>query len=139
MMAFLGIIIVVGTIVVWKFVGKSETGGSATASDKGTSGTDLKAGEKKLNTKTSYENPGGKDEVGFTLTINTNGVIVGTATEVLAVHDIAKKRQETFASGLSAAIVGKKLSELTAIDRVGGSSLTTEAFNKALPQLKAQL
>ena len=136
--AFLGILVVAGTVAVWKFMGKSGTDGNVTDT-KGTTGTDLKAGEKKLNMKTSYKNPAGEDEVGFTVTVNADGMIIGAATEVFATHDISKKRQEAFASGFSSAITGKKLSELTAIDRVGGSSLTTGAFNAALPQLQSQL
>ena len=95
--------------------------------------------KKSVAVRTSYGNPAGSDEVGFVLALDDNGVIVNATTEVLATHDISKARQAAFASGLGTAIQGKKLSELTAIDRVGGSSLTTNAFNKALPELKAQL
>lgn len=138
-LAFLGILVVGGALVVWKFVGKSETDGKVGTDTKGTAGTDMKASEKKVNTKVSYKNPAGDDEVGFTLTINGEGAIVATTTDVLATHDISKKRQEAFAAGLTASLSGKKLNDLTSIDRVGGSSLTTGAFNQALPQLKAQL
>jgi hypothetical protein len=48
-------------------------------------------------------------------------------------------RQESFGSGAGAVLVGKKLSDLGAIDRVGGSSLTTNAFNTSIDKLKAQL
>jgi hypothetical protein len=139
-MALLGILIVGGALVVWKFTGKSETDGTMTnTGSQGTTGTDMKKSETKVNTQVSYKNPAGEDEVSFLLTVNAEGMIVGAAAGVLATHDISKKRQEAFAAEFSAALQGKKLSELDSIDRVGGSSLTTAAFNQALPQLKAQL
>ncbi|MBP9728196.1 MAG: hypothetical protein KBD27_02350 [Candidatus Moranbacteria bacterium] len=138
LMAFLGILVIGGAVAVWKFTEKSETG-KVGADTKGTTGTDMKASEKKVNARIAYNNPAGGDEVGFILTVNGEGTIVATTTEVLATHDISKKRQEAFAAGLTESLSGKKLSELTSIDRVGGSSLTTGAFNQALPQLKAAL
>lgn len=94
---------------------------------------------KAVTVKTSYKNPAGDDEVGFTLYVDSTSMIVDAKTEILAIHDISKKRQTAFADGLPMAVKGKKLSELTAIDKVGGSSLTTKAFNDALTQLKAQI
>ncbi len=87
----------------------------------------------------SYDEPSGGSRVGFTLAVDGQGVITDAQTDVLAVEDEAIKRQERFAKGFSVAVKGKKLSELTNIDRVGGASLTTEAFNSALTKLKAQL
>jgi hypothetical protein len=139
-LALAGILIVVGALVVWKFSGKSETDGRVAPSDtKGTTGTDMQASEKNVSTKAVYKNPAGEDEVGFALTVNTDGTIVSATAQVLATHDISKKRQEAFAAEFPAALRGKKLSELSAIDRVGGSSLTTAAFNQALPELQAEL
>lgn len=88
---------------------------------------------------TSYTNPGGSDDVSFTLTVDKDGVITKAETGILAKNPTSKKRQETFAEALPAVIVGKKLSELSNIDRVGGSSLTTNAFNASLAQLKSQI
>lgn len=149
--AVLGIILIGGALVTWKLLGK-ETDKDVTVTRKEmpvTPATDrpwevdmpsnaVEEG-RKITTRVSYTNPAGEDEVGIALVVNAEGVIVATDTEILATHDISKRRQEAFASGLTAVLQGKKLSELTAIDRVGGSSLTTGAFNRALPQLKAQL
>lgn len=99
----------------------------------------VQVGEKKISTKTSYENPGGFDEVGFTLTVDKDGVITDATVDVLATNLTAKVRQETFAKELPRALKGKKLRDLEAIDNIGGSSLTTEAFNEVLPGLKSQL
>ncbi len=135
----LGIVVLVGALAVWKMTGKSEEGKMAPNDTKGMAGSSLKAGEKQLSTKTSYTNPSGSDEVGFKVTVDASGVVTDAMVDILAVNGISKTRQEKFAEGFSQALKGKKLSELTAIDKVGGSSLTTAAFNTALPQLKAQL
>jgi len=139
-LALVGILVAGGEFIVWKMTGKSEPTGVMTPTpDKGTNGTDMKATEKKLSTKVSYKNPAGEDEVGFNVTVNSEGVVVDATADVLAIHAISQTRQLAFSQGLGAALKGKKLSELTSIDRVGGSSLTTDAFNASLPQLKAQL
>ena len=96
-------------------------------------------GEKTLTYKTSYTNPSGSDEVGFSVMVDANGMVTGVKVDVLAVNGISKNRQTAFATDLPQVITGKKFSELAPIDRVGGSSLTTGAFNAALPELKAQL
>ena len=138
-LAAIGIVVAAGALLVWKMTNKSEPTEAMTPLDKGMSGTDMKATEKKLSTKTSYKNPGGEDEVGFNVTVNSQGVVVDATTDVLAVNAISKTRQLSFSQGMAAALKGKNLSELTAIDRVGGSSLTTGAFNASLTELKAQL
>ena len=94
---------------------------------------------KKVSVSTSYSNPSGKDDVQFSLWIDSMGTIVDAKVEVLATNETSKKRQTAFAEGLPMAIKGKKLSLLTAIDKVGGSSLTTKAFNDSIDALKAGL
>lgn len=92
---------------------------------------------KESSVRTSYKNPGGEDEVGFSISVDESGVITNATVEVLAKNPTSKTRQNAFAAGLPKALQGKKLSDLTAIDKVGGSSLTTNAFNASLAQLKA--
>lgn len=87
----------------------------------------------------NYTSPAGAEEVGFTIMVDKAGVITGATTNVLATAPISKMRQESFAKELPAAITGKKLSDLEKIDKVGGSSLTTNAFNDSLAKLKAQI
>lgn len=101
--------------------------------------TTTAAQSKELKAETSYKSPAGDDKVAFALTVNANGVITDTKTTVMAEHEISKKRQQAFGDGLTAAVKGKKLSDLQNVDKVGGSSLTTAAFNQSLAQLKAQL
>ena len=95
--------------------------------------------EKSLSAKTHYNNPAGGDDVAFTVVVDKNGVITDAKTQVLAIHGISEARQKSFADSLPAVVVGKKLADLTSLDRVGGSSLTTNAFNSVLPDLKAKL
>lgn len=139
-MAFLGILVVAAGVVIWKNM--DETGvvtGENGSGDKKTSGTDMLVAEKKLSTKASYQSPAGEEEIGITVMVNSEGVIVDANAEVLATHAISKTRQLAFAEGFPEALKGKKLSELTSIDKVGGSSLTTGAFNVSLTELKGQL
>ncbi len=92
-----------------------------------------------VRTTTNYVSPAGPEDVSFILMVDSEGVITEAKTEVLGKAPISIQRQESFAAELPAAIVGKKLAELTTIDRVGGSSLTTGAFNAVLLELQAQL
>lgn len=94
---------------------------------------------KEISVNTSYGNPSGKDDVKFSLFVDSTGMIVDAKADVLATNEISKKRQSAFAEGFPLAVKGKKLSELNAIDKVGGSSLTTKAFNDSLTELKSAL
>lgn len=88
---------------------------------------------------TNYQSPAQLEQVSFSITVDEAGVITDAKSDVLAVHPISVTRQTAFAKDFPAALKGKKLSELSQVDRIGGSSLTTGAFNKALTELKAQL
>lgn len=92
-----------------------------------------------VSTTATYQSPAGPEEVGFSLVLNADGTIVEGTTTILAKSPISKMRQESFSKDFSAAVAGKKLTDLGAIDRVGGSSLTTGAFNQALQDLQAQI
>ena len=96
-------------------------------------------GAKTIRQETKYQSPAGEEPVAFKIVVDASGVITSAETEVLTQVPISKMRQESFGKELPAAIVGKKLSEIEKLDRVGGSSLTTGAFNQALTDLKAQL
>lgn len=94
---------------------------------------------KLLKTTTSYKNPSGSDEVGFTVVVDGSGIITDVTTDILAENKNSKMFQENFSKALPQAIRGKKLSDLEAIDRVGGASLTTKAFNESLAKLKSDI
>lgn len=95
--------------------------------------------DKIVSVETAYMSPAGEEKVAFMVYVDANGVVTNAETGVMAKSPISVTRQESFAQELPTAIVGMKLSELNSIDRVGGSSLTTGAFNEALVELKAQL
>ncbi|MFZ1627112.1 MAG: hypothetical protein WAT81_04905 [Candidatus Moraniibacteriota bacterium] len=149
---FLGIAALAGLVAAVKFLLPAKSGQSekSTATNSAivpstpVQTTDIPKGEmmkeaKSVTTKVSYMNPAGEDEVSFTLYVDSTSMIVDAKADTLATHDISKKRQAAFAEGFPTAVKGKKLSELTSIDKVGGSSLTTKAFNDTLATLKAQL
>ncbi len=75
-----------------------------------------------------YKNPGGDDEIEFDVTV-TDGIITAAKALPKAEHEMSKKRQETFAEELSEKVVGKNAKDLD-IDPIGGSSLTTAAFEE---------
>lgn len=149
------VLIVAGAAAVWRFVWKpmsdekmTDTRESTTQSGETTPPPSMPTPQgvndtismtsevKEVAVRTSYKNPGGADEVGFVLMVDKGGVIVDGRTEVLATNQISIARQKAFADGFATAVKGKKLAELTAIDKVGGSSLTTASFNSVLSELK---
>lgn len=96
-------------------------------------------GLRELTATTTHETPAGEDKVSFVISVDENHVIIEAKTLIEAENKVSKKYQEAFALEFPALIQGKKMSELTKIDRVGKSSLTTEAFNSVIDTLKAQL
>ncbi|MEP7162369.1 MAG: hypothetical protein ABI747_01230 [Candidatus Moraniibacteriota bacterium] len=100
---------------------------------------EVPAGSKAVSTVANYPVPGDNvDMVKFTLVVDKAGVI-SQVVMVDAKTEEADEHQVAFMDGLSTMIKGKKLSELKAVDRVGKSSLTTNAFNDSLDELKAAL
>lgn len=93
---------------------------------------------KTVQLETEYQSPAGPEKVAFALTVDDSGVITKADTTVMGKAPISVVRQEKFKAELGTAVVGKKLADLSKVDRVGGSSLTTGAFNEALAKLKAQ-
>lgn len=77
-------------------------------------------------------------EARFTLGLDANGVIT-SVTLVENPTGVASDKQKEFAGKLEVVIKGKKLSELSAVDRIGTSSYTTNAFNSVIDKLKAQI
>ena len=86
-----------------------------------------------------YKTPKSTDKVRFAVTIDSNGAIEAVRTTDVLKGDAATEKLQAFSQELLVVIRGKKLSELNSVDRIGKSSLTTAAFNAALPNLKAQL
>ncbi len=86
-----------------------------------------------------YPVPGGEDKVRFVLALDGKGVITGVKSIDTIKPDEVNPNLVKFNDGLSLVIKGKKLSEINGVDKIGTSSLTTDAFNKALTEIKAQI
>ena len=97
------------------------------------------AATREVSTIATYEAPGGTDKVRFTIGLDTGGRVVSVKASDALKGDAVSENLAKFSTGLLLVIKGKKLSELTAVDRIGKSSLTTDAFNASLPALKSQL
>lgn len=97
------------------------------------------AAVREVSTVATYEAPGGTDKVRFTIGLDASGRVISVKSADALKGDEVSDNLAKFSTGLLVVIRGKKLSELTAVDRIGTSSLTTTAFNASLPALKAQL
>lgn len=85
-----------------------------------------------------YDVPGGSHTIAFSIGLDESGVIQNV--EGIDVTDPDHQDNvDTFVENVNTMIVGKKLSELDAIDKVGTSSLTTDAFNESLANIQTQL
>lgn len=99
----------------------------------------LPTGSREVSATATFDTPGDYAEnLRFVVTVDSQGVIEGVKTVDAETNEVPEKKIE-FNQGLSVVIKGKKLSELTAVDKIGKSSLTTTAFNSVIDQLKAQL
>lgn len=93
---------------------------------------------RRLSSTVTYEVPGGTHEVTFAVLVDQDGIVGDTdAVDVLDVSH--KANLDKFSGELIKVIEGKKLSDIGAVDKIGSSSLTTNAFNEALPEIKSQL
>ena len=109
------------------------TASPAAASTTPTEVTDA-AGATTYDQTVHYNNPGGGDDVEFKVTVDKAGTITDAAATVKAVHDTSIKMQTQFAADVKEEVVGKKLADLK-VDRIGGASLTTGAFQTFLDSL----
>lgn len=82
-----------------------------------------------------YQSPNGTEEVTVTVTL-ADGVI--TAVESVGDGDNpnSKRYQTEFADGIADVVVGKNIDEIS-VDKVAGSSLTSDGFNAAIEKIKA--
>jgi len=82
----------------------------------------------------SYANPGGVSEVDVTITL-ADGKVSDVEVEPGA-SGTSLQYQQKFISGIADEVVGKSLDEIS-VSKVSGSSLTSQGFNQALEQIKA--
>ncbi len=96
---------------------------------------------REISTLVAYDVPnGGGHNTRFSVFVDQDGLItdVKSLDELYASLESQIKLDE-FSENLLKIIKGKKLSELENVDRVGTSSLTTNAFNSGLENLKSQI
>ncbi len=82
-----------------------------------------------------YSNPGGQSSVKVELTLS-GGKISDIVVTPEATNGTSKGFQAKFAGGIAGEVVGKSLDELN-VTKVSGSSLTSQGFNQAIDQIKA--
>lgn len=92
-------------------------------------------GTQEISLEPSYISPGGEEKIAILLTV-ANGIVTEAEATSLAKNPTSKQMQAGFVQAFSGAVVGKSINELQNVDRIGGASLTTGAFRKALSELE---
>jgi uncharacterized protein with FMN-binding domain len=88
------------------------------------------------NAEGDYLSPGGREKVFVSLVIKDN-IIESVVFEGRASDPTSKTYQKLFADNFKNKVVGKKISDVK-LDKVSGSSLTSNGFNQALQKIKNQ-
>lgn len=84
----------------------------------------------------TYQSPGGQEEIELTIAIK-DGVVESTDAETNAASGTSRQYQREFVNNYQKLVVGKSVNEIE-LDRVAGSSLTSNGFNDALAEIKRQ-
>ncbi|MCX6733320.1 MAG: hypothetical protein NTX63_00735 [Candidatus Peregrinibacteria bacterium] len=87
--------------------------------------------------RVSYQTPESIEDVDFVFAVSSGSVTNLTLSSTPSERQ-SGKYQSRFMDAITNQVVGMKISDLGTFDRVGGASLTTDAFNQAVAQLKAQ-
>ncbi len=97
-------------------------------------------GSKEVSATTTYDVPEADitHNIKFTVVVDNEGKVVEVKMVEMPKGEASEKQKE-FANNLTVMIKGKKLSELSLVDKVGKSTLTTNAFNAALSDLQQAL
>ncbi len=85
----------------------------------------------------SYVSPAGTDNMGVELTVKDDKITAVSVTP-MATDDTSLMLQQAFAAGISGAIVGKNLDDVSNPGKIGGASLTAGGFAKAIAKIKEQ-
>lgn len=112
---------------------------AATPQSTGSSGSSSSAGTYKDGTYTaegSYQTPETVEKVSVQVTLADDTI---TAVEVTGDPQARESQQyqSQFIGGISDAVVGKKIDEIS-VSRVAGSSLTSGGFNQAIEEIKTE-
>lgn len=79
----------------------------------------------------SYTTPAGSEQIGVALTLAADGTVESLTVTSLAVNPNSRQFQAKFLSGIDEVAVGKDIATLR-VDKVAGSSLSSQGFNAAL-------
>lgn len=85
-----------------------------------------------------YQSPGGSESIDVEIALKDDIV---TAVEIAisnADNASARRHENEFREVIGGLVVGRSLDTLEEFSRVGGSSLTSAGFNKAIEQIKAE-
>ena len=85
---------------------------------------------------TSYDSPGGQEQLGVTLTLKSDKV-VKSDLQLLGGAGISHSYQALFASGYLPLVLGKDIDSIS-LGAVSGSSLTGQGFNEAVKKIEEQ-
>ena len=110
----------------------SDASSSSSSSSSGTTASTYKDGT--YSATASYQSPGGNENIDVTLTLK-DSVITAVKSTVDGTDPDELHYQGEFDKGIAAVVVGKKLDDIQ-VDKVGGSSLTSEGFNNAVEKIK---
>ncbi len=135
------VIVLTGVVFYYQFFGKeTQPVDQATSLPLNRPESMTSLASKEVSTETTYVVPEADltHHIKFTVGLDETGRVVDVRMVEMPKGEATEKQQE-FASTLTVMIKGKKLAELSQVDKVGKSTLTTEAFNAALGDLKAQL
>lgn len=84
----------------------------------------------------TYQSPGGQEEIELTVTL-MDGAITSTEAKTQAASGTSRQYQQEFIRNYEDLVVGKSINEVE-LDRVAGSSLTSNGFNDALDEIKQE-
>lgn len=87
-------------------------------------------------TTENYDAPDGNQSIKVKTSLKDD-IIADASIEPQATEKASKTIQENFAEKFKQYVVGKNIYELT-LDKVAGASLTTNAFNQALKNIRSQ-
>lgn len=115
----------------------SETSTPAETADGTTDASDSGYTDGTYTADGTYTSPGGTETISVTLTL-ADGVVTDVAVDNSATTNPNSLRyQGEFISGIAAEVVGVPIDEID-VDRVGGSSLTSEGFDAAVATIRAE-
>lgn len=115
------------------------TSSQDTGRDNEPNGTNEASGEYADGTYTaigSYQSPGGQEEIELRVTL-TGGEITQTNATTKAASGTSRQYQREFINNYKDLVVGKSIDSVE-LDRVAGSSLTSNGFNEALDEIKRE-